>query len=79
MRGRIRRGTVGRGNRITAIERSIMKQTILNRLQQITEQNLADIEQAKAEGRSAIGFYCLYSPMEIAVAAAAISLPLCGT
>jgi len=26
-----------------------------------------------------IGFYCLYSPMEIAVAAGAIPLPLCGT
>ncbi len=52
---------------------------IMNTLQQITEENLLDIEQAKAAGRSAIGFYCLYSPMEIAVAADAIPLPLCGT
>ena len=43
-----------------------MKRDIMNELQRITEQNLADIEQAKAEGRSAIGFYCLYSPTEIA-------------
>lgn len=56
-----------------------MEQNLLNRLQQITDQNLADIEQAKANGRSAIGFYCLYSPTEIAVAADAIPLPLCGT
>jgi benzoyl-CoA reductase/2-hydroxyglutaryl-CoA dehydratase subunit BcrC/BadD/HgdB len=56
-----------------------MKKTLVNRLQQITEQNLADIEQAKAAGRSVIGFYCLYSPTEIAVAADAIPLPLCGT
>lgn len=56
-----------------------MKNTLVNRLQQITEQNLADIEQAKAAGRSVIGFYCLYSPTEIAVAADAIPLPLCGT
>ncbi|MFZ2040795.1 MAG: 2-hydroxyacyl-CoA dehydratase family protein [Desulfobacterales bacterium] len=48
-----------------------MKKTLVNRLQQITEQNLADIEQAKAAGRSVIGFYCLYSPTEIAVAAEA--------
>lgn len=56
-----------------------MTNAIMNRLQQITEQNIADIEQAKADGRTAIGFYCLYSPTEIAVAAGAIPLPLCGT
>jgi len=53
--------------------------SIMNTLQQITEENLLDLEQAKAAGRSAIGFYCLYSPVEIAVAADAIPLPLCGT
>ncbi len=52
---------------------------IMNTLQQIAEQNLLDIEQAKAAGRSVIGFYCLYSPTEMAVAADAIPLPLCGT
>lgn len=56
-----------------------MPPTIMNKLQLITEENLLDIENAKAQGRSAIGFYCLYSPMEIAVAADAIPLPLCGT
>jgi benzoyl-CoA reductase/2-hydroxyglutaryl-CoA dehydratase subunit BcrC/BadD/HgdB len=56
-----------------------MKTTLANQLQQITEQNLADIEEAKQAGRSVIGFYCLYSPTEIAVAADAIPLPLCGT
>jgi benzoyl-CoA reductase/2-hydroxyglutaryl-CoA dehydratase subunit BcrC/BadD/HgdB len=56
-----------------------MTNTIMKKLQQISEENLLDIEQAKADGRSAIGFYCLYSPMEIAVAANAIPLPLCGT
>jgi len=53
--------------------------SIMNTLQQITEENLLDLEQAKTAGRSAIGFYCLYSPVEIAVAADAIPLPLCGT
>lgn len=56
-----------------------MTEDFMNQLQRIAEQNLADIEQAKAEGRAAIGFYCLYSPKEIAVAADAIPLPLCGT
>ncbi len=53
--------------------------SFMNTLQRITEENLLDLEQAKAAGRSAIGFYCLYSPTEIAVAAGAIPLPLCGT
>ncbi|MGD9188975.1 MAG: double-cubane-cluster-containing anaerobic reductase [Desulfobacteraceae bacterium] len=56
-----------------------MTHPVINKLQHITEQNLADIERAKAEGRAAIGFYCLYSPTEMAVAAGAIALPLCGT
>ncbi|WP_028581894.1 double-cubane-cluster-containing anaerobic reductase [Desulfogranum japonicum] len=56
-----------------------MKEEIANRLQQISEQNLIDIEQAKEQGRSVIGFYCLYSPTEMAVAVNAIPVPLCGT
>ncbi|WP_163338684.1 double-cubane-cluster-containing anaerobic reductase [Desulfopila sp. IMCC35008] len=56
-----------------------MTASILNELQQAAEQNLVDIEHAKDQGRGAIGFYCLYSPTEMAVAANAIPLPLCGT
>lgn len=56
-----------------------MTHKIMNNLQQIFEQNLEDIEKLKDNGRSAVGFYCLYSPTEIAVAAGAIPLPLCGT
>ncbi|MDD2302004.1 MAG: double-cubane-cluster-containing anaerobic reductase [Eubacteriales bacterium] len=56
-----------------------MSKEIMNKLQQINEENLSDIRKAKAEGRAAIGFYCLYSPKEIAVAAGAISFSLCGT
>jgi benzoyl-CoA reductase/2-hydroxyglutaryl-CoA dehydratase subunit BcrC/BadD/HgdB len=53
--------------------------SIMNKLQQIAEQNLTDIESAKKAGAKVIGFYCLYSPTELAVAAGAIPLPLCGT
>jgi len=56
-----------------------MPNPIMNKLQRITEENLLEIEQAKAQGRAMIGFYCLYSPTEMAVAADAIPLPLCGT
>lgn len=55
------------------------KNSLLNKLQHITEQNLMDIEAHKASGNSAIGFYCLYGPSELAVAVDAIPLPLCGT
>ena len=52
---------------------------LMNRLQEATDSNLETIETAKAAGRLAVGFYCLYSPTEIAVAADCIPLPLCGT
>lgn len=53
--------------------------SLLDKLQTSAEKNLLAIDEAKAEGRKVIGFYCLYSPTEIAVAANAIPLPLCGT
>ncbi len=56
-----------------------MQLKTLNKLQHAAERNILDIEIAKQKGKKAIGFYCLYSPMEIAVAAGAIPLPLCGT
>lgn len=56
-----------------------MSEAYLKKLQQRAEENLLEIEKAKENGRMAIGFYCLYSPVEIAVAADAIPLPLCGT
>jgi benzoyl-CoA reductase/2-hydroxyglutaryl-CoA dehydratase subunit BcrC/BadD/HgdB len=56
-----------------------MKLESMDKLSQAAEQNLMDIENAKAAGRKVIGCYCLYSPMELAVAADAIPVPLCGT
>lgn len=56
-----------------------MTEKLMARLQQAIDQNPDDIERMKKKGRAAVGYYCLYSPMEIAVAAGAIPLPLCGT
>ncbi len=56
-----------------------MADAFMNKLQRMAEENFADIERLKSEGRTVVGFYCLYSPTEIAVAAGAIPLPLCGT
>lgn len=56
-----------------------MTKDISNKLQHIADQNMEDIEKGKAEGKAAIGFYCVFTPTEIAVAANAMPLPLCGT
>ncbi len=56
-----------------------MNLVTFSKLQQLSEQNLPNIAKAKQEGRKVIGFYCLYSPIEIAVAANAIPVSLCGT
>jgi len=56
-----------------------MNLVTLGKLQRISEENLPDIDQAKKRGRKVIGFYCLYSPVELAVATGAIPVSLCGT
>ena len=56
-----------------------MSFVIYNRLEQLFEQNFSDIAQAKANGRKVIGYYCLFSPVEIALAAGAIPVSLCGS
>lgn len=56
-----------------------MNRECIAELLQNTEHNILDLEKAKAAGRLVVGFYCLYSPVELALAAGAIPLPLCGT
>ncbi|GAB6095919.1 double-cubane-cluster-containing anaerobic reductase [Desulfatiferula olefinivorans] len=56
-----------------------MSETLFNTLQAAFEQNVRDIDTMKKDGRKAVGCYCLYSPVELIVAADAVPLPLCGT
>lgn len=56
-----------------------MSEELLNKLQHAFDQNIIDIETMKKNGKKAIGCYCLYSPIELIVAAGAVPLPLCGT
>jgi len=56
-----------------------MNRESIAELLKATEHNILDLERAKAAGRLVVGFYCLYSPVELALAADAIPLPLCGT
>jgi len=56
-----------------------MSLVIFKKLEQLFEQNFTDIAQAKEQGRKVVGYYCLFSPMEIALAAGAIPVSLCGS
>lgn len=43
------------------------------------EHNVVNLNAAKEKGKKVVGQYCMYSPSEIAVAAGAIPVSLCGT
>lgn len=48
-------------------------------IQKAFETNVLDLTNAKEAGRKIVGQFCLYSPSEIAMAAGAIPVSLCGT
>jgi len=56
-----------------------MRPAMMEEFAQLREKNMIDIKTAKEQGRKVVGLYCLYSPAELAVAAGAIPVPLCGT
>ena len=45
----------------------------------VTDRNVLALQEAKAAGKKVVGQYCIYSPLEIALAAGAIPVSLCGT
>ena len=56
-----------------------MKCASFDRIVTVFEKNALAVQEAKKEGKKVVGQYCLYSPSEIAVAAGAIPVSLCGT
>ncbi len=56
-----------------------MSLAILDKLSALGERNLLEMEKAKEEGRKVAGLYCIYSPVELVLAAGAVPLSLCGT
>lgn len=56
-----------------------MKCASFDRIVTVFEKNALAVQEAKNEGKKVVGQYCLYSPSEIAVAAGAIPVSLCGT
>lgn len=56
-----------------------MKCASFDRITTAFERNALAVQEAKAQGKKVVGQYCLYSPSEIAIAAGAIPISLCGT
>lgn len=51
----------------------------LDRIREITDRNVLNLQEAKSAGKKVVGQYCIYSPEELAIAAGAIPVSLCGT
>jgi benzoyl-CoA reductase/2-hydroxyglutaryl-CoA dehydratase subunit BcrC/BadD/HgdB len=56
-----------------------MKCASFDRITSAFERNVLNLNEAKEKGKKVVGQYCMYSPSEIAVAAGAIPVSLCGT
>ncbi len=56
-----------------------MKCTSFDKITTIFEHNTLRLQEAKEAGKHVVGQFCLYSPSEIALAAGAIPVSLCGT
>lgn len=51
----------------------------LEKFNAVTDRNVLALQEAKSAGKKVVGQYCIYSPLEIALAAEAIPVSLCGT
>jgi len=51
----------------------------IERLKAASDRNALKLVEAREAGRRVVGHYCLYSPVELVLAAGAIPVPLCGT
>jgi benzoyl-CoA reductase/2-hydroxyglutaryl-CoA dehydratase subunit BcrC/BadD/HgdB len=56
-----------------------MKCESFDRITAAFERNVLSLNEAKEKGKKVVGQYCMYTPSEIAVAAGAIPVSLCGT
>ncbi|MDD3654978.1 MAG: 2-hydroxyacyl-CoA dehydratase, partial [Desulfotomaculaceae bacterium] len=56
-----------------------MRPFTMNVVQDMREQNILALEHAKRDNRKVVGMYCAFAPQELALAAGAIPVSLCGT
>lgn len=53
--------------------------SLVEKFSSIRENNMLVLKEAKEKGTKVVGFYCTYGPQELALAAGAIAVGLCGT
>lgn len=56
-----------------------MRPTVMEEVEALRGVNSVKVKEAHEAGRKIVGMYCVFSPSEIALAANAISVSLCGT
>ena len=56
-----------------------MTYSSIERFKDVTDRNVLALQEAKQAGVKVVGQYCIYSPLEIALAAGAVPVSLCGT
>ncbi|MGO1368895.1 MAG: double-cubane-cluster-containing anaerobic reductase [Senegalia sp. (in: firmicutes)] len=56
-----------------------LRPEIMQEIEDLRGVNSVKIKEAHEEGKKVVGMYCVFSPSEIALAADAISVTLCGT
>ena len=56
-----------------------MSHSSIERFKTVTDRNVLALQEAKQAGVKVVGQYCIYSPLEIALAAGAVPVSLCGT
>ncbi|KJF26127.1 double-cubane-cluster-containing anaerobic reductase [Clostridium aceticum] len=56
-----------------------MRPVLMEKVEELRGINAVKIKEASEAGRKVVGMYCVFSPQEIALAAGAIPVTLCGT
>ena len=60
------------GKARSAWENKDMTYASLEHFRDVTSRNVLALQEAKEKGRKVVGQYCIYSPLEIALAAGAV-------
>lgn len=56
-----------------------MNTAVLEQISGMRDKTMLELKEAKEAGVKVVGYYCTYSPIELAMAAGAIAVPLCAS
>ncbi|KXZ40413.1 Benzoyl-CoA reductase/2-hydroxyglutaryl-CoA dehydratase subunit, BcrC/BadD/HgdB [Alkalithermobacter thermoalcaliphilus JW-YL-7 = DSM 7308] len=56
-----------------------MRPKLMEKVEELRGINAVKVKEASEQGKKVVGMYCVFSPQEIALAAGAIAVTLCGT